>query len=155
MASNARTRFILLAVPCYALFALAWIFFSDQLLAGLDISRVVSLSIAKGIFFVLVTSVLLLLALRAVPSGDNGMQLFWLGSLANGVRSERWTNWLAYPVVLALLGGALALRQFLMGPDLSDHPMLILFMLPIILGACMGDLALACWPPCWRCWPST
>ncbi|ERE05287.1 PAS domain S-box protein [Pseudogulbenkiania ferrooxidans] len=140
MASNARTRFILLAVPSYALFALAWIFFSDQLLAGLDISRVVSLSIAKGIFFVLVTSVLLLLALRAVPSSDNGLQLFWLGSLANGLRSERWTNWLAYPVVLVLLGGALAMRQFLMGPELGDHPMLILFMLPIILGACMGGL---------------
>ncbi|MBP4046024.1 PAS domain S-box protein [Chromobacterium violaceum] len=140
MASNPRNRFILLAVSSYALFALAWIFFSDQLLAGLDASRVVPLSIAKGVFFVLVTSILLLLALRAVPSREGGAQLAWLGNLANGMRSERWTNWLAYPAVLALVAGALALRQFLMGPELGAHPMLILFMLPIILGACMGGI---------------
>lgn len=155
MASNPRNRFILLAVSSYALFALAWIFFSDQLLAGLDASRVVPLSIAKGVFFVLVTSILLLLALRAVPSREGGAQLAWLGNLANGMRSERWTNWLAYPAVLALVAGALALRQFLMGPELGAHPMLILFMLPIILGACMGASAPACWRPCCRCWPST
>ncbi|WP_168194955.1 sensor domain-containing protein [Chromobacterium phragmitis] len=138
MASNPRTRFILLAVPGYAMFALAWIFFSDQLLAGLDAGRAMPLSIAKGMFFVLVTSVLLLLALRSVPSRDCGEQMAWLGALSNGIGPGRLPRWAGYMTALALFACVLGLRQFLLGPELDKHPMLILFLLPIILGACMG-----------------
>ena len=53
MASSARQRFIWRATAGYAVFALAWIFLSDQLLAEFtDVSRIVWLSTAKGLSFV-------------------------------------------------------------------------------------------------------
>lgn len=63
---NARNRFIAAATGAYLIFALAWIFLSDQLLASFtDISSLIWLSTAKGLFFIVSTSGFFFVALQA------------------------------------------------------------------------------------------
>ena len=52
MFNTSRNRFILLALSCYFILALAWIFLSDRVLILLtDQDTIVELSTLKGIFF--------------------------------------------------------------------------------------------------------
>jgi len=68
---SARNRFVIAAVTSYALFAILWIFLSDQLLTGfVDIERLRWFSTFKGSLFVLITSMMLAYALYAVPAAD-------------------------------------------------------------------------------------
>ena len=70
MSLSPRRRFILRATVLYLLFGSCWIFLSDQLLlAFTDITRLTRLSTAKGITFILLTSLLLALALTAIGAG--------------------------------------------------------------------------------------
>ncbi len=71
MTRSARNRFILRAAAGYAVLASVWIFFSDRIL-GLIVEPdlVAAFATAKGIAFVIVTSALLVLALRRVPRGS-------------------------------------------------------------------------------------
>ena len=66
--SSARNRFIAIATSAYLVFALAWIFLSDQLLAAFtDVSSLIWLSTAKGLLFVVSTAGMFFVALHAVP----------------------------------------------------------------------------------------
>lgn len=70
MFNTSRNRFILLALSCYFILALAWIFLSDRVLILLtDQDTIVELSTLKGIFFVCTSSVVLFLCyVRSHPN---------------------------------------------------------------------------------------
>ena len=66
-----RRSYVIRAVCGYAVLALLWIFFSDRILASItDGQTMAVLSTVKGVFFVLVTSILLWIALRNLPASD-------------------------------------------------------------------------------------
>lgn len=136
MGSSARKRFVLRATLGYAIFALAWIFLSDQLLAEFtDISRIVWLSTAKGLSFVVVTASLLFFALRAVPNIES--QARGLGAdLARQRALLGWPGWVCYgfAVVSSL---AFLLVVSLLAP-LAGQTLLIVLVSPIILSAAFG-----------------
>ncbi|HET6719605.1 MAG TPA: PAS domain S-box protein, partial [Rhodocyclaceae bacterium] len=69
MRTIARSRYILSCTVGYAFFSAMWIYFSDQMLATVfDPSEMLRLSTAKGLVFIAVTSVLLLMALKSLPT---------------------------------------------------------------------------------------
>ncbi|MDP5238327.1 EAL domain-containing protein [Uliginosibacterium sp. 31-16] len=137
MASTARQRFILRVTVGYAIFALAWIFLSDQLLAEIaDVSRIVWLSNAKGVSFVLVTSLLLFFALRSVPGAGGPPR----GRESVPVRQQAllgWPSWLSYGFAVSASGAFLFVLAAIGIPD-GERPLLIILMLPIILSATAG-----------------
>lgn len=134
---SGRNHYIVGATLAYAVFALLWIFLSDQLLAAFtDISELLWLSTAKGIAFVIVTSVLLFFALRFVPTSDH--QQFSLDSIV--IESEtplRWPRWMAYVFAVVITLAIVWIRQTLPVPAVI-RPLMILFMFPIILSAVVG-----------------
>lgn len=142
MATSSRTRFVLTACIGYALLSLAWILLSDRVLMVLvDKDSMARFSSLKGAFFILVTTVLLYFTLRAVPANEHDKGASVLARYVDALGPERRRHWLYYlfAVVITLL--ALAIRQSLV-PVLGGHPMLTLFMLPIMLSALVGGL----WP---------
>ncbi len=137
-----RHRYILRATLAYALFASLWIFLSDGLLAALiDSAAVQRLSTAKGMTFVIVTAMLLLFALRAVPEANAGAETsasvpeaMLMGShTAPGLLPRAW----AYAFAVAATGAMLLVRMGI-GVAFGERPLLILFMFPIILSAFLG-----------------
>ncbi|MGC0150976.1 PAS domain S-box protein [Chromobacterium vaccinii] len=140
MQMSPRTRFSLLAAASYVLFALGWVFFSDQLLAGVAPGRTGDFTTARGVLFVLATTALLLAALRAVPAAQSSAPPDWLSALPGGMLPGRWPAWCAYLLAPALTAGAVGLRQLLLGPEAGEHPMLALFLLPVILSSTLGGL---------------
>lgn len=135
-----RSRFILRATVAYAALAAGWIFLSDQLLAVFtDVSRITWLSTVKGIGFVLVTTVLLHWALRAVPDRGNARPSLSLIEAILPGGHGRTPGWVSYGVAVSLSLATLGMGIALGAGD--DHqPLLILFMFPIILGALLGGL---------------
>jgi PAS domain-containing protein len=120
--------------------ATIWIFLSDALLADF-ISPESSqwFSTAKGIFFVAVTTVFLILALRTVPDNKHTTNLnSFSDRLANVLTHENVPKDLAYLPALVFPTLALLLRSTI--PVAWHDPMLELFMLPIILSALIGGL---------------
>ncbi|NSL53784.1 EAL domain-containing protein [Uliginosibacterium aquaticum] len=137
-----RQRFIALASLGYAVFALAWIFLSDQLLAEFtDLSRIVWLSTAKGVAFVFITTAMLFFALRAVPAAD---ALRAVATPMNGLRPLLgWPRWLQYGFALvSSLSFAFMHFSLAHGPE---TPVLQILILPIIVSAAIGGL----WPGLW------
>ncbi len=134
-----RNRYIISATLGYALFALLWIFLSDQLLASFtDISNLVWLSTAKGVAFVVITALLLFFALRFVPQSEQ--QQFSINSIvAESETSLRWPRWLAYVFAVVLTLVMLSVRQAL-PLAVVEHPLINMFMLPIILSAAVGGI---------------
>lgn len=138
MKASARDRFILWATLGYILGGLAWIFFSDHLL-GLMLEReaLLRLSTVKGVFYVLFTAGLLLLALRAVPARHGYGRQRFSEALAAGLVSGRYSPWLTYCFALAISLAALWLRES-MAQSAEGRPLLNMFILPIILSAFIG-----------------
>jgi len=135
MASSARQRFIWRATAGYAVFALAWIFLSDQLLAEFtDVSRIVWLSTAKGLSFVVTTAMLLFFALRAVPTEDR--QRFEI-LLTRDRTMLGWPAWLRYGVAVLVSGGFL-LVIWSMGQTSGGAPVLMILLLPVTVCASVG-----------------
>ncbi len=65
-----RRSYVIRVVAAYALFASAWIFFSDLILANItDHRTLMEISVFKGLFFVAATSLLLVWALLRMPRG--------------------------------------------------------------------------------------
>jgi hypothetical protein len=99
MTPSPRNRFIAAVTAAYTLMGLAWIFLSDQLLSLLtDVSDVVWLSSAKGVFFVLATAGLFYIALRAMPQDRTprgGTSLFTHAGCHAASRQIR-ASWLYY-----------------------------------------------------------
>jgi PAS domain S-box-containing protein len=70
---SARAQFIASIAIAYAAFAAAWIVFSDRIIAVFgDANTITWISTAKGLVFVAITTILLVLALRAVPAKEAG-----------------------------------------------------------------------------------
>lgn len=142
MSTDARSRFVTINTGVYAALALAWIFFSDNLLAAvMDVRSMVWLSTAKGVFFVLVSSAGLYLLLRSATDMDRSTGHRHLDVLAAGLLDHKQAWWAAYGFALALTLSTLMLRDTL-GVDFRERPMMILFVLPIALSALFGGL----WP---------
>ncbi len=133
-----RQRYIVRVTLAYVVFALAWIFLSDRLL-GLfaNLESVAWVSTAKGVFFVLVSTLAFHAALQAVPADSIEAGL----TADPGVASEpaRLPRWLAYGVALALVVAMLMVRLAL-GEVVGEQPMLVLFTLPIAVAALVGGL---------------
>lgn len=134
---SGRNQYIVKVTLGYAVFALLWIFLSDQLLAAFtDISQMVWLSTAKGIAFVIVTSLLLFFALRFVPAGEQSQ--FSLDSIVVELEIPlRWPRWGAYLFAVTITLVVLWVRDALL-VSASIHPQMTVFMFPIILSAAVG-----------------
>jgi PAS domain S-box-containing protein len=140
MNNSARNRFILLVTIGYAVFALVWIFLSDQLLSLFgDIRSILWLSTAKGVFFVVVTATLLFFALRVVPPAGDDASRDLIEMLAAGIRPIRQPRWVAYLLALVLTTAMLVVR-LLITTSFESRPLLILFMFPIIISALLGGV---------------
>ncbi len=135
---NARNRFIAAATGAYLVFALAWVFLSDRLLASFtDISSLIWLSTAKGMFFVVSTAGMFFVALQAVPSTQPTGETSLIGNLDQGLGVFQAPRWMVYGFALLVTLLMVAMREA-MAHGATDRPMLILFMLPIILSALIG-----------------
>ncbi len=137
---NARNRFIATVTGVYLVFALAWIFLSDRLLENFtDISSMVWLSTAKGLFFVLGTAGMFYVALQAVPSAQTSGKTSLIGSLDLGLEVFRAPRWLVYVFALLVTLLMVVVRESI-AQGVTDRPMLVLFMSPIILSALIGGV---------------
>ena len=138
MAFSARQRFILRTTIGYAIFALAWIFLSDQLLGAFaDMSRVVWLSTAKGLGFVVVTTSALFFVLRAVPATGALSPTQAEAGLLRQQALLGWPLWLCYGFALVASGVWLLILN---GLSVAQDGLLIMLMTPVILSAAMGGL---------------
>lgn len=140
MSMTPRHRFILLITALYTVMGLLWIFFSDQLLSSFtDLSSMVWLSTAKGVFFIVASAAAFFLAMRAVPSDDaknSGQPLDLLSAAITPVQRQQWLGYLfavSLPLLMLLVRSAIAV-------PIGDRPLLMLFMFPIILTAMLGGL---------------
>lgn len=98
-----------------------------------DIHSIVSLSIAKGLAFTLVTTLLLFVALRDLPPDAGSLATASeAGPLLGDGRSLR-----SYAFALTITLATLAIRIHLPA-QFSHRPMMILLMLPIIFLSCEG-----------------
>ncbi|MDR7305508.1 EAL domain-containing protein [Rhodoferax saidenbachensis] len=137
---NARNRFIVIATSAYLVFALAWIFLSDQLLANFtDRSSLLWLSIAKGLLFVVSTAGMFFVALQAVPPVQPADDSSFIGSLDHGLAVLQAPRWMVYFFALLVTLLTVIVREGIAHGQ-SHRPMLILFMMPIILSALIGGL---------------
>jgi diguanylate cyclase (GGDEF)-like protein/PAS domain S-box-containing protein len=137
---SARSRFIALAAAAYLAFALVWIFLSDQLLAYFaDVSSLLWWSTAKGLFFVVSTTGIFFVVLHAVPSTHATTESSFIGSLDHGLGVLRAPRWAVYVFALLVTSLMVLVREGI-AYGLSDKPMMVLFMMPIILSALMGGL---------------
>ena len=136
--ASTRQRYILQVTTGYALLAVLWISLSDRLITALvDVAAIQWLSTAKGLFFVVVTTLLLYLFLRGVPGEDTAQPTVpGLGLLlAAPPRARPWIY--AFAVVASL---AMLLVRSGIAVSFGEQPLLILFIFPITLSAMAGGL---------------
>ncbi|QTN30495.1 EAL domain-containing protein [Rhodoferax sp. AJA081-3] len=138
MPDSPRARFILYSTAGYFVLAMAWIFLSDKLLSNLiDVHSMVWLSTVKGMFFVLATTAMLRIALRIVstlPTANGGSVLSHVAHSHGPIKGPNVTN---YFLAVGLPLTMLLVRQSV---GSTDHPLLILLVLPVILSALLGGL---------------
>ncbi|NMG74716.1 sensor histidine kinase [Aromatoleum diolicum] len=140
MTTPARNRYVVVACVSYAVLALAWIFLSDRLLSTFaDMESIVSLSTAKGVFFVCASTTAFFFALRSVPAADATGMGRLMDALATGVAPGRRPRWLTWFFAVTITLAMLLVRQRL-SVGFGDPPLLIVFMFPIILSALLGGL---------------
>ena len=138
MSLSSRNRFILHATCGYLLFGSAWILLSDRLLLSFtDIEALTRLSTAKGITFILLTALLLLIALSIIPDRTAEESRDRLRSIIIAGASDRIPRWAAYLFAVAVTVAMLYVRMA-MTVSFGERPMLILFMPPIILSSVLG-----------------
>jgi PAS domain S-box-containing protein/putative nucleotidyltransferase with HDIG domain len=144
MRISLRNRFILVVSSCYTVFALVWIFLSDQFLLKLhtDIESMLWLSTAKGIGFVVITVFLLIFALRTVPpTADTPGKETFVDVLESRLARQKKHSLLTYVITIMITLATLLVREHLAMP-LENRPLLTLVMFPIILSVYLGGL----WP---------
>jgi len=138
MSLSARNRFIAHATIGYIVFGSAWIFFSDRLLlAFTDVAALTRLSTAKGIAFILLTALLLLLALCLIPDRADRQSSESAETSALIRSRERLPRWVAYCFAL-LVTVSMLLVRLAITVSFGERPLLVLFMLPIILSSVLG-----------------
>jgi PAS domain S-box-containing protein len=140
MERSQRNRFIVLVVSGYLVFGVLWITLSDRLLlAFTDIEALTRLSMVKGVTFILLTSIFLLLSLRIIPdrgqAGDSAADI----SPAMTTMADRLPRWVGYFFAIAVTWATLILRMKI-AVSFANRPLLILFMMPIILSSLLGGL---------------
>jgi PAS domain S-box-containing protein len=138
MKLSPRIRFILYVTSGYLIFGSIWIFLSDRLLmAFTDISAIAILSTAKGIAFIILTALLLILALRAVPDRETAEPQSRYRTSEFLILADQMPRWVAYAFAVAVTLAMLFLRMRI-AISFDERPMLILFMPPIILSSVLG-----------------
>ena len=127
---------VLRIVALYAVFASAWILFSDQAVEALfsDRAQMSLVSVAKGWLFVGFTSLLLYVLMSGRrPRGD----ALDAAGLARSADLLHWPRWLIYAAAIGLSLATLLVRAGMKVP-FEDHTMLVVLMFPIILSAALG-----------------
>ncbi|EGM70275.1 EAL domain-containing protein [Shewanella sp. HN-41] len=138
MHNFSRFQFVVLAVASYALLALGWIYFSDQLLLFMtDQETVFRFSLAKGIFFVFTSALVFTYVLNAVPDrhiapSHSAIELTFSHSILLGQ-----SLWFSYCVAVLLPLLTLWFVQYL-PLELQTRLLLLIFTLPISLSAIIG-----------------
>ena len=124
-------------VVIYALFASAWILFSDKALEALfeDRAQFAMASIFKGWAFVGVTSVLLyaLLQQRLAATTDGAAVKMPSADLV------KWPRWAIYALAMAASLATLAVCMEIAVP-FAERPLLIILLFPVILSAALGGM---------------
>ncbi len=137
MKTSARHRHIFRVTIVYGILAALWILLSDALLVPLvDPAAIQWLSTVKGLFFVLVTTLFLFLALRATPDRP-GAEAISAETTHPG--AAPWSGFWGYLFAVVATLATLLLRLAIPAP-LTDQPMMVLFMFPVILSAMAGGL---------------
>lgn len=134
-----RGRYIAGVTLGYAIFALSWIFLSDQLLLIFaDVHNLVWFSTAKGVAFVLITAMGLFFSLRYVPTRQQrGFSLETL--VAGNEVPGRLRTGVGFLFAAAITLAVIWMRW--MVPDaLNERPLMIIYMLPVILSAAAGGI---------------
>ena len=127
-----RNRYIFRTTLAYAVGGSLWIFFSDHLLGAFaDIGSITWLSTAKGFVFILVTTMLLNMALRAVP--EPGL------TPGRPRPDQRRRQIAAYALAIAASLAMIAVRLKIT-QVYGDTSQLILLVTPIVLAAFLGGL---------------
>ncbi len=135
---SSRNRFILYTTCGYLVFGSAWIFLSDRMLmAFTDISDITRLSTTKGIAFIILTALLLVLALFAVPDRKTTESKGGYRSSEFLTLADQLPRWIAYIFAVAVTLAMLLVRMHI-AVSFGQRPLLILFMLPIILSSVLG-----------------
>jgi len=142
-----RDRYILRVTVRYAVFASLWILLSDRMLSAIgDIWSITWLSTVKGLTFVLVTAALLYFGLQAVPNkdvsdlpADEPFSPSVKTTQSIPLIASRLPRSLMYAFAIVLSAAMLVVRMGI-GISLGGHPLLVIFMLPIILSAVLGGL---------------
>ncbi len=127
-----RQRLIRLSVLAYLALATLWILLSDQLLAlFVDPSTLIQFSQLKGLIFVSVTSAILYLLMKRLvdPSTTDDDD----SSLLQPYKSKLWHYAIAAVLVFSMLWLRLSLPV-----EISDRPMMIVMLFPIVLSALIG-----------------
>jgi len=141
MYNFSRLQFIVVAVASYALLALGWIYFSDQLLLFItDQQTVFRFSLAKGVFFVLTSALVFLFVLNAVPDrhiapSHRAIEITFSRSVFLGQ-----SHWFRYGIAVLFPLLTLWFAHYLT-LELQARLLLLLFTLPISLSAIMGGFA--------------
>ena len=141
MAAAPRSRFILVATAGYGLGAFAWVFGSDLVMARWGSAEILAtLSLLKGSFFVLATTLALYFLLLAVP--DRGRS--WRpepGETPGGesLRGAPWPAWAALLFALIAVGATVLVRLAIAVP-VETLPLLVLFVPAIAAAALLGGL---------------
>jgi PAS domain S-box-containing protein len=133
MKTAVANRLAVRATVGYAVFAAAWILFSDALLSQVaDVYVFKWVSMVKGVSFVLVTSIAFFLFLDAA-------QRRAAEKPTPAEASAPWPRWIPYAVAVLLSLATLLLRS-LATPYVGEQPLRILFMIPIIVSALAGGI---------------
>ena len=138
MSLSPRKRFIFSATTGYFVFGCAWIFLSDRLLLSFtDVDAATRLSTAKGVTFVAITALLLLLALLVVPGRHQPTRQECFDGQLLADASDHLPRWIPYGFA-ALVSLAMLTLRMQVAVSFSERPLLILFMLPIMLSSVLG-----------------
>ncbi|NTV13674.1 MAG: PAS domain S-box protein [Desulfobulbaceae bacterium] len=134
---NPRRRHIFRVTVAYGVIAALWILLSDSLLAPvIDPVAIQRLSTVKGLLFVIVTTLLLFYALRAVPDRPGAAPAI---SEASRPAAAPWSGGWVYLFAVTATLATLLVRLAIPIP-ITARPMMVLFMFPIILSALAGGL---------------
>lgn len=135
---SARKRFILTATCSYLIFGSAWIFLSDRLLlAFTDVSSLTEMSTVKGLAFISLTALLLLVALSIIPDRSEREVQGRLRSADLIGSGDRLPRWVPYAFAVLVTVSVLAMRMKI-AVSFDERPLLVLFMLPIIFSSVLG-----------------
>jgi len=126
-----RQKYIIVVVSVYLVLALAWILLSDRLLQFVfDSRQMMTVSMIKGMLFVLVTAAGLSLALKHMPVADNAAD----HPLPLTYRRSNFGHYL----LAVLLVGLMMWFRLALPIEVAERPMIVLQLFPVILAAVLG-----------------